>query len=285
MMSKDIAFETWLEAIDSEEKCGLATVIQEGTTEPYNPLRVFINEENKKVSNIADSLLVNVIGIKLSEKLADKNPTSEKIEMKLESGEVLSVFMDIYVPTAQVMIFGAGHDAVPVAEYSVSLGYQTTVVDAREGFNTESLFPNTHRIIVHPESYSDHITITKNTYVIVMNHHIDKDRKTLQFVLKSEAPYVGVLGPRSRRERMINQLNEEGTSLSDKELSKMHSPVGLDIGATTPQEIAISILAEIIALRNGHSGGFLHDSKSIHKRAMSSESSIAKSDSFEKVYR
>src|SRR5699024_3656564 len=167
----------------------------------------------------------------------------------LEDNEQITVFVDVFVPQARVMIFGAGHDAIPVAKYSVSLGYDTTVVDAREGFNTEALFPNTKRIIAHPESYAEKVTITENTYVIVMNHHIEKDRKTLEFVLPSNAAYVGVLGPRSRRERMMNQLRDEGVFLEESELQKMYNPVGLDIGAEKPEEIAISILSEIILYR------------------------------------
>src|SRR5699024_9204886 len=108
-------------------------------------------------------------------------------------------------------------------------------------------------------------TITDKTYVIVMNHHIEKDEQTLGFVLSSASPYVGVLGPRSRRERMLERLKEEGVVFSEESLQKMHSPIGLDIGARTPEEIAISILAEIIAFKNGHTAGFLKGAEAIHK--------------------
>lgn len=266
-MTNDKPFTAWLEAIHQEKKCGLATILQEEKNEMYRPLRVFMDESGELVHSLENQELVDMMSKQIHEKLAMIHPSASTIDITLEDNEQITVFVDVFVPQARVMIFGAGHDAIPVAKYSVSLGYDTTVVDAREGFNTEALFPNTKRIIAHPESYAEKVTITENTYVIVMNHHIEKDRKTLEFVLPSNAAYVGVLGPRSRRERMMNQLRDEGVFLEESELQKMYNPVGLDIGAETPEEIAISILSEIIAVRKGHQAGFLHDSTSIHKKA------------------
>src|SRR5699024_11314685 len=104
------------------------------------------------------------------------------------------------------------------------------VVVAREGFNTEEICPNKKQIIAHTESYAEKVTITENTYVIVMNHHIEKDRKTLEFVLPSNAAYVGVLGPRSRRERMMNQLFDEGVFLVESDIQKIYILEELVIG-------------------------------------------------------
>lgn len=273
-MTYDIAFEAWLKAIYKEKRCGLATILQEDTEETYRPLRVFIDENGRLVHSLENQSLVNEISRHIQEKLTMKNPNSATLDITLEENEQITMFVDIFIPQAKVMIFGAGHDAIPVAKYSVNLGYDTTVVDARSAFNTEALFPNTTRIIAHPESYAEKVTITENTYVIVMNHHIDKDRKTLEFVLPSAAAYVGVLGPRSRRERMMDQLRDEGVVFQEQSLQKMYNPVGLDIGADTPEEIAISILSEIIAVRKGHRAGFLHDSKSIHKKATTYDARI-----------
>jgi len=266
-MTNDRPFVAWLEAIHQEKKCGLATVLQEEKEGTYQPLRVFMDGSGELVHSLENQDFAYMISKQIQEKLAMTHPSAATVEVTLEGNEPIIVFVDVFVPQAKVMIFGAGHDAIPVAKYSVSLGYETTVVDAREGFNTEALFPNTKRIIAHPESYAENVTITENTYVIVMNHHIEKDRKTLEFVLPSNAAYVGVLGPRSRRERMMNQLRDEGVVFSEQALRKMYNPVGLDIGADTPEEIAMSILSEIIAVRKGHQAGFLHDSQSIHKRA------------------
>src|SRR5699024_8995403 len=120
------------------------------------------------------------------------------------------------------------HDAIPVAKYSNALGLETIVVDARAAYNNEENFPGSTRIIAREHEFKEKVTINERTYIIVMNHHIEKDQQTLKFILQSVAPYVGVLGPRSRRERMLNNLKEEGITFTHEELEKMYSPVGLD---------------------------------------------------------
>jgi len=263
-MTKDMVYDSWLNSIKENKISVLATILQ-GDSESYKPLRMFINEDGETADSIQNKKLIRVIKSKLEEKINEKNGQSETIEMAMNDGSIINLFIDVFLPSARIMIFGAGHDAVPVARYSMSLGFHTTVVDAREGFNNEKDYPGAERIVVQPENFHKEVTITKNTYVIVMNHHIVKDTMALKYALESKAPYVGVLGPRSRREKMLNQLYEENTIFTDLELSKMYNPVGLDIGAESPEEIAISILAEIIAITKGHNGGFLHDKNSIHK--------------------
>lgn len=265
-MATDQPFEKWLLSIKEEKVCGLASILQtnEAMT-TYEPLRLFADAGGNIESTISDSLLEKQIATRLTEKLSERNPVSETIELQLNNEELFSVFFDIYTPPTSIMIFGAGHDAIPVAKYSISLGYPTTVVDARENFNNETNFPNTKRIIARPASYADKVQITDHTYIIIMNHHIEKDRETLTHALRSVAPYVGVLGPRSRRDRMIEQLRDEGIEFSNEQFDKMYNPVGLDIGAESSEEIAISILAEIITIRNGHQAGFLHGKNKIHK--------------------
>lgn len=263
-MLKHNPFDAWLQAIRQGETCALATVIQEDTSsEQYRPKRMFI-QIDKTIGTLEDGRLDEQAIEVARRKLSEKTPTPETLTLLDEQAIERKVFIDLFIPPAEIMIFGAGHDAIPVVKYSVALGFHTTVVDQRTGYNTEENFPNTNRLIVRPENFADEITITKNTYVIVMNHHIEKDRETLKYVLRSKAPYVGLLGPKSRRIKMLDTLREEGVQFTEEELAKMYNPVGLDIGAETSEEIAISILAEIIALRNGHQGGFLKDSHQIH---------------------
>src|SRR5699024_10429659 len=108
------------------------------------------------------------------------------------------------------------------------------------------------------------IPIIKYTYSIIINHHIEKDENTLAFALKSPAPYIGLHGPLSRREKILTRLKKKRISFEKNEMKKLNSPIGLDIGAESPEEISISILGEIIAFKNHHPAGFLHDSEKIH---------------------
>ncbi|MCS7195195.1 MAG: XdhC family protein, partial [Meiothermus sp.] len=103
---------------------------------------------------------------------------------------------------------------------------------------------------------------------IVMNHHLEIDRKALRFALESPARYVGVLGPRSRLEKMLEALKSEGFEPSPEQLARLRNPIGVDIGAESPEEIALAALAEIVALQRGFKGGFLSEKRAgIHEPA------------------
>ena len=176
-----------------------------------------------------------------------------------EVGEV-EVFIDVSLPPPELIIFGAGHDAIPLAVQAHALGFNVIVVDARPAFTTEERFPNVGKLVIsHPSKFAERVKITPRSFVVVMNHHLERDKGSLAFALKSDAPYVGVLGPRSRFEEMVEALVEEGLEPSKAEQGRVHNPVGLDIGAETPAEIAHSIMSEILAVRNGYTGGFLRE--------------------------
>lgn len=262
-------FEAWLKSFEEEQECVLATILPVGQTlSSEEPCRLFISEERLVIGDLGDEDINQRVTEIARRKLKESNPKSETRVFSLPNGENIHVFIDVYIPPAELMIFGAGHDAIPVARYAVSLGFKTTVVDQREFYNTEERFPGTNRLIVKTNEFPEKITIGRRTYIVVMNHHIERDQETLKFVLRSNSPYIGVLGPRSRRIKMINALEEDGIVFEKHELDRMFSPIGLDIGAVSPEEIALSILGEVVARKNGHEGGFLKDSDYIHKAAV-----------------
>src|SRR5699024_11734351 len=100
--------------------------------------------------------------------------------------------------------------------------------------------------------------------LVNMNHYLDNDETTLDFAQKSPAPYIGLLEQLSRRKKILTRLEKKGINFKKHEMKKLNSPIGLDIGAESPEEIAISILGEILAFKNHHPTGFLHDSEKIH---------------------
>ncbi|WP_102275189.1 XdhC family protein [Cytobacillus massiliigabonensis] len=268
-MFKLSPFDAWLKSMEDEQEGILATVLPMGAYQTENePKRLFFSKETLLIGDLGDeeiNLRVLEIGRR---KLKESNPKSETRTFTLPSGIDIHVFIDVYIPPSELMIFGAGHDAIPVAKYAVSLGFKTTIIDQRAFYNTEERFPSTNRLIVSPIDFKEKIKIGHRTFIVVMNHHMEKDQETLKFVLRSATPYIGVLGPRSRRIRMLEALEAEGILFNEKELERMYSPIGLDIGAVSPDEIALSILAEVVAKKNGHSGGFLQDSDHIHKASV-----------------
>jgi len=174
------------------------------------------------------------------------------------------VFFDVSSPIPELVLFGAGHDAKPMANQALVLGFKVTVVDARpellQGFS------GCQTLQAAPEEYAQKIHLTPRQHVIVMNHHLDIDRQALRFALESPVRYVGVLGPRSRLEKILGVLKGEGFVPSPEQIARLRNPIGLDIGAESPEEIAVAAMAEIVALQRGFQGGFLSDKKAgIHE--------------------
>lgn len=217
-------------------------------------LKLFVTEDNRFGCWQEDVSLI------ASEKLSERNAKSELVMIP----GLGRVFFDVYIPPSLVCIFGAGHDAIPVAQMAHHLGFQTMVVDGRPAFNTKERFPHAMRLLKHPQEFENIDFINHHTFVVIMNHHLDRDMDSITIALKSKAPYVGILGPRKRREKILARLREMGEFFSKEMLGKMHSPIGLDIGADTSEEIALSIMAEIVAYKKGHSGSSLKNSYYIH---------------------
>ena len=176
------------------------------------------------------------------------------------------VFYEIMLPSPDLVIFGAGHDAAPVAQLAWMLGFAVTVVDVREAFLAADRFPGATLTRAHFSEFADRVKPRAGAFMLVMNHHVERDRESLRFSLESDAAYIGVLGPRSRYETLLAGLAAQGYAPDASTLARVHSPVGLSLGAETPHEVAVSILGEILAIRRGFEGGFLSGSvRSLHR--------------------
>jgi xanthine/CO dehydrogenase XdhC/CoxF family maturation factor len=176
------------------------------------------------------------------------------------------VFYEVSTPPPGLVIFGAGHDTTPLVQLAWALGFAVTVVDVREAFLTRERFPGAALVRAHFSQFADRVKLGAGTFVLVMNHHVERDRESLRFSLESDAPYIGVLGPRSRYEKLLAGLAAQGYAPDAAKLSRVRSPVGLSLGAETPQEVAVSILGEILAIRRRFEGGFLSGSThSLHR--------------------
>jgi xanthine dehydrogenase accessory factor len=167
------------------------------------------------------------------------------------------VFFEITMPPPDLVIFGAGHDAAPVAQLAWTLGFAVTVVDVREAFLTKERFGGATRVCVHFTKFAERVALRPDSFSLIMNHHIERDQESLRFSLESDAAYIGVLGPRSRYEKLLAGLADQGYVPDPMRAARVRSPVGLSLGAETPEEVATSILGELLAIRRGFDGGFL----------------------------
>jgi len=164
----------------------------------------------------------------------------------------LTAFIEAIKPPVSIIIIGAGNDVMPLVDMAETLGWETTVVDGRANYAKKERFMSACQVLVSkPEQVLEQITIDEHTVFLLMTHNYNYDMAMLRQLLQKNISYIGMLGPKKKRERMLNELKDEGLIFTEQQLSILHSPVGLDIGAETSEEIALSILAEIKALFAG----------------------------------
>jgi len=170
----------------------------------------------------------------------------------------LSVFVQSFAPPPQMMVFGAIDFAAAVARAGKFLGYRVTVCDARPVFATRARFPDADEVVVEwPHRYLARTPVDERTVICVLTHDPKFDVPVLEVALRTPAGYIGAMGSRRTHDDRLARLREAG--LSDGELARLRSPIGLDLGARTPEETAVSVAAELIQLRWGGSGRPLTD--------------------------
>lgn len=175
----------------------------------------------------------------------------------------IEVFMEVVQPRVRLVIFGAGFDALPIVAFAKNLGWHTSVVDTRARVASIEHFQEADAVwLCRPEDVSTQVMISERTAVVVMTHNYLHDLELLRQLLPLPLRYLGCLGPRRRTERLLSEL-----SAIDSDLDRLHAPVGLDIGAETPEEIALSIVSEVKAVLSHRSGAQLRQRRgSIHDR-------------------
>lgn len=168
-------------------------------------------------------------------------------------GDELSVFVNSFAPPPRMMVFGAIDFAAAVARVGKFLGYHVTVCDARKVFATSSRFPDADEVVAEwPHRFLSATDVDARTVICVLTHDPKFDVPLLEVALRTSAGYIGAMGSRRTHDDRLARLREVG--LTEAELARLRSPIGLDLGARTPEETAVSIAAELIQLRWGGSG-------------------------------
>lgn len=177
---------------------------------------------------------------------------SEVVRLPWRGGEAL-VFVESFARPFRLYIIGATHTAIPLCRMAAELGYRVTVIDARAVFATEERFPEAYALVrAWPDEALGEVVLDRNAHVVTLTHDPKFDLPALARALRSEAGYIGALGSRATHARRAAALREQG--FREAELSRIRTPVGLDIGGRTPEEVALSILAEMVAARRGRDG-------------------------------
>ena len=172
------------------------------------------------------------------------------------------MLIETVAPPVPLTIFGAGDDAIPLAQAAKLIGWHVTVIDARPAYATPERFPTADAVhCLRPEALlsSPHVVFPPETMAMIMTHNFTHDLELLRVVLPRPLRYLGALGPKSRTQRLLDALADAGVTFPDEALARLHGPAGLDIGAETPEAIAISILGEMQAVLAQRNGGALRD--------------------------
>ena len=160
------------------------------------------------------------------------------------------VFVEGFPPPPTLIIVGAGHIAIPLTTFAKTLNYRVVVIDARSAFATRERFPHADELIVEwPDEALERMDLNPSTSVAVLTHDPKFDEPTLKVVLSRNVGYVGAIGSRKTSAERAERLKKQG--LTDEQLSHIHGPVGLNIGAKSPEEMALAIMAQIVAVHYG----------------------------------
>ncbi|RYG41021.1 MAG: XdhC/CoxI family protein, partial [Chitinophagaceae bacterium] len=190
------------------------------------------------------------------------NDVEEVFEGKLSSfkvyqhGEQIDALIEFISPPIALIIAGAGNDAQPLADIAYMLGWAVTVVDGRQTHATQQRFANAQKVLIaKPAQLIPQVEIDGQTAIVLMTHNYNYDMELLGMLIATNAPYIGTLGPKKKLIRMLDELQMN----TEENQMRVHGPVGLDIGAETAEEIAISIIAEIKSVFAGAKGKSLKE--------------------------
>lgn len=251
------------DAIKAEEPVALATVI-EG---PHLGAKLLVTPEAVEGS-LGDEDLDRVVGRDVLGELAAGRTGIRRYGVQGQARETdVSVFIESFAPPPQMLIFGAVDFTAALATVAKFLGYRVTVCDARPMFATKNRFPSADDVVVDwPNRLLDEVgsTLGERDAVAVLTHDAKFDIPAITSALQTNVGYIGVMGSRRTHDDRTKRLVDAG--LTDDELARLRSPIGIDLGGRTPEETAISIVAEIIALRTGREVPALtHTEGSIHR--------------------
>jgi xanthine/CO dehydrogenase XdhC/CoxF family maturation factor len=183
--------------------------------------------------------------------------SSETARHRLDGHEV-DIAYEVRLPTVRLCVCGAGPDAIPLVAAAWRLGWQVTLIDHRPTLLTPEQWPAVERSVVPTtEAIPAVVADVDCDAAVVMNHHYERDREYLAAWIGTVVPYIGMLGPRHRTEQMLATLETRGVELDGATRQRIRAPVGLDIGAETPEEVALAIVAEIQAVHAERNGGSL----------------------------
>jgi len=236
------------EAAENDRRGVLATVVESAHPPLPAGRSLFFSAEDFKNAPAPWSLELNTAA---RQTLPDDKPILETHRVE---GKVVSLFYDPIRPLSHLLIVGAGADAVPLLHGAKALGWRVTLVDHRPSYLKPERFASAEQLLhCPPQALADTLKLDRFDALVLMTHSLDYDARYLRIIADSRIPFIGLLGPEARKHRLLDSLGEQAAKIA----GRVFGPVGLDIGAETPEEIALAIMAGILAAQNRRQGGQL----------------------------
>jgi len=263
--------ETYRPAVDAffgGRRVGVVTILDggdgplaQGDRAYYDPADGALRPEDGAASDWPSAALDGP-----ARELSDRGQ-ADTVTVSTDAGD-LTVFVEGLAPPDDLVVFGTGHDVGPVTELAAKSDFRVTVVGFRGAVDVAERFPAADRTLTtSPGTVAEDVDLDERTHAVVMTHNFVDDRLTVEALLDSPVPYVGLMGPRERFEEMLTEFDDEGTQFGEAALSSLYTPVGLDLGGGSPWQIAHSIVAEVLAVSNGRTPGHLQEREGpIHER-------------------
>jgi len=245
-------FEAVVRSLRGKEPVALVTEVQ-----GPNPGAKMLVGEDSRLGTLGDEGLDGAV-VEHARGMLDMAQTGTRTYGPQGQGnsDEVEVFIQAFSQRPDMYVLGAVNLASAVVRLGKFLGYRVTVADARRVFANEERFPEADEIIVQwPNEFLEAAPISRRTAIVILTHDPKFDIPVLEVALKSPAGYIGAMGSRRTHEKRKQNLREVG--VTEEEMARVQAPLGLDIGARTPEETAVSIMGQIIALRTGRAGGHL----------------------------
>ena len=240
--------EQLIEAYEGGDAVSLATVVNVADGGKNLGAKLLLRLDGSTVGTLGDTDL-DARATEVAQRVADVG----NIE-SFSTGDGTEVFVEGFTTPPTLVMVGGGHVGKATADLAHNLGYRVFVVDDREEFSNKERFPYAEQVVVAPyDQWPQHLDVNVNSFIVAATRGHRFDDMALESALTTRARYVGLLGSRRKNLMIYQRLSMEGVPL--ERLKEIHAPVGLDIGALTPEELAVSIMSEIIMVRRGGKGG------------------------------
>lgn len=248
-----------LEICARRDTAVLATVLATEGAESIGPgCKVVIDATGRAVGWPADAHAIKPLSAAAVDVM--RGGRSRRVEVPLDGPGKLDVFFEVLVPPAELVIVGAGHIARPLCRIAKVMDFEVAVVDDRANFANESRFPDADRILVGDiEDILEDLAISSSTHIVMVTRGHQMDQAALLKVIGSRAGYIGMIGSKRRVQAVFEYLEDRG--IDKDSIGKVYAPIGIDIGAETPDEIAVAIMAEIIKVRRKGSADSLAEGR------------------------